>query len=118
MYTKFEALLKNHGVTAYKVSKETGVSRSTLSEWKTGKSVPKVENIQKIADFFDVPIGYFYGDSESSNSAYYLNEETAKKAQEIYEDPKTRILLDARRDLAPEDLDIVVALVKKLKGSD
>lgn len=30
MYEKFEALLKKYGVTAYRVSKETGVTTATL----------------------------------------------------------------------------------------
>ncbi len=41
MYEIFEKLLKKHGVTAYKVSKETGVTQSTLSDWKRGRSTQK-----------------------------------------------------------------------------
>lgn len=59
MYEKFQELLDKYGKTAAQVSKETGVASSTLSEWKKGKYTPKLDKLQKIADFFNVPIDYF-----------------------------------------------------------
>lgn len=59
MYEKFQKLLEEHGITAYKVSKETGVATSTLTEWKNGTYQPKVDKLMLIAKFFDVPIEYF-----------------------------------------------------------
>lgn len=60
MYKKFDSLLKKKGVTAYKVSKETGISTSSLSDWKTGRSSPKVDKLKILAQYFDVPIDYFF----------------------------------------------------------
>lgn len=51
MYEKFSKLLQDYGVSAYKVSKETGISQSVFSEWKRGKSQPKLDKLRKIADF-------------------------------------------------------------------
>ena len=34
MYERFNKLLQEKGLTAYKVAKATGVSRSTLAAWK------------------------------------------------------------------------------------
>ena len=59
MYKKFVELLKTKGVTPYQVSKETGISNSTFSDWKNGRSEPKVDKLQKLADYFGVPITYF-----------------------------------------------------------
>ncbi|MCU7201574.1 helix-turn-helix domain-containing protein [Turicibacter sanguinis] len=59
MYKKFNALLERFDITAYKVSKETGVSTSTLSDWKNGRSNPKIDKLQKIASYFGVPVTYF-----------------------------------------------------------
>ena len=42
MYEKFAALLSKNDVTAYQVSKETGISTSTLTEWKQGKYTQKL----------------------------------------------------------------------------
>ena len=59
MYNKYEELLKEAGKTSYQVSKDTGIGENTLSQWKTGRSKPKVDKLQKLADYFKVPITYF-----------------------------------------------------------
>ncbi len=58
-YRKFEELVRKNGVTAYAVSKATGIPSSTFSDWKKGKSKPKIEKLQKIAKYFDVSVSYF-----------------------------------------------------------
>lgn len=59
MYNKYEKLLKDSGKTSYQVSKDTGIAQSTISEWKSGRSKPKADKLQKLADYFKVPITYF-----------------------------------------------------------
>lgn len=59
MYEIFEKLLEKHGVTAYKVSKETGIATATLTQWKNGTSVPKKDKLSLIANFFKVDVGVF-----------------------------------------------------------
>lgn len=56
MYTKFEKLLKKNKVTAYRVSKETGIPTATLTAWKHGKYTPKADKLLKIANYFNVPL--------------------------------------------------------------
>lgn len=58
MYEYFQYLLDKYGVTAYKVAKETGVTTATLTNWKKGKYNPKPDKLQKIADYFGVPLSY------------------------------------------------------------
>lgn len=58
MYEIFQQLLLLHGVTAYQVSKATGIATATLSDWKHGRSIPKQDKLQKIADYFKVPLSY------------------------------------------------------------
>ena len=58
MYCIFEQLLQKFGITAYKVSKSTGVTQASLSKWKSGKSTPSSETLQKIADYFGVTVDY------------------------------------------------------------
>jgi len=62
MYGKYCALRDARGLRDAHVSDGTGIARSTFSDWKSGRSVPKSDKLQKIADFFDVPISFFYED--------------------------------------------------------
>ena len=58
MYEIFEKLLKERGITAYRVSKETGITTATLTSWKQGRYTPKPEKLQKIANYLDVSLEY------------------------------------------------------------
>lgn len=56
MYKNFVNLLSKKGLTPYAVSKVTGIPQSTFSDWKKGKSSPKLDKLIKIADFLEVPL--------------------------------------------------------------
>jgi len=59
MYQKY-VLLRNKGKASdYRVSKDTGITKSTFADWKSGRSTPKLDKLQKLADYFGVPITYF-----------------------------------------------------------
>lgn len=58
MYEIFAELCRLRGVSAYQVSKATGVSTATLSEWKKGKYLPKADKIAAIAAYFNVTEEY------------------------------------------------------------
>ena len=60
-YKVFENLLASRGVTVYQVSKATGISASTFTDWKRGRSVPKVDKLARIADFFNVGLDELMG---------------------------------------------------------
>ena len=58
MYERYKKLLDEKGLKNSDVSRGTGVSNMTLSDWKNGKSKPKTENIVKIANFLDTTVEY------------------------------------------------------------
>lgn len=62
MYKKYDELLKNSGKTSYQVSKDTGIGENTLSQWKNGRSNPKIDKLKILADYFKVSIDYFLED--------------------------------------------------------
>ncbi len=104
----------NRGLTQDDLSKGTGLAKSTISMYENGNREPNFETLELFADFFNVDMNTLF-EHNSQNISYYLNPETAKLAQAIHDDPDLRILLDASRDLEPEDIKFVVDLVKKLK---
>ena len=59
-YVVYTELRDKKGVSDYRVSRETGITKSTFSDWKSGRSNPKIEKIKKLSDYFGVPIEYFY----------------------------------------------------------
>ena len=66
MYEIFVKLLEKYGLTAYKVSKATCIAGSTFSDWKNGRSNPKQDKLQKIADYFGVSLEYLMTGKEDA----------------------------------------------------
>ncbi len=123
MYDIFEKLCSERGVTPYRVCKETGLTTSTISNWKAGRYTPKTDKMQKIADFFGVSIEFLMGNEEKQESSiYYTNEDTAKLAQEMFEDEDMRSLFDMKRNMPPErfqaHMDFMKNLYNQEKGED
>ena len=84
MYEVFEQLLQSHGVSSYKVSKDTGVTQTSLSNWKAGRSTPTTKTLQRIADYFGVTVDYLMtGKEEPQEKAPEL---TAKDERDIAKD--------------------------------
>jgi transcriptional regulator with XRE-family HTH domain len=69
MYERLEKLLKERGITPYRLAKDLGLSQSSLSEWKRGNSIPKYERLVRIARYFGVPVGYLTGREEDDNAS-------------------------------------------------
>lgn len=116
MYEIFAELLNERSVKTADVARCTGISMSSFTDWKKGRATPKADKLQKIADYFDVPLEYLMTGNMPED--YYLNEETAAIAQEIYDDPDLHALFDAARGTSPEDMRMATELLKRLKGTN
>lgn len=57
------------------IVRETGITKSTFSDWKSGRSNPKNDKLQKIADFFDVSLDYLTGNSYIEEMGHIIQEE-------------------------------------------
>lgn len=66
MFNKIEELLKSHNMTLNKLSKTVGLPYMTLKNWKLRGSSPRLENVKKIADYFEVPVEYFFEDDREN----------------------------------------------------
>ena len=80
------------------------------------------DNAKKIADYFGVSVEYLMtGEEKEGGETYYLNDETAKVAQEIFENKELRALFDVQKDMEPDDLralhNMALALKRKERGN-
>lgn len=113
---RLKELRTARGYSQVSLAEKLGVSKSIIGAYETGDRMPSREALEAIADFFNVDMDYLLGKTDIS--MYYLRPEVAAKAQEIYEDPDLRILLDAKRDLSADDLNVVINMIKALKAKE
>ena len=59
MKEKILKLMEEKNITAYRLSKEIGISQATLSNWKRRNCLPRVDVLKKLADYFGVTVDYF-----------------------------------------------------------
>ena len=118
LYENVKEAAKRKGYSINRLEQELGFARSYISKFKT--ITPSADKIQRIADFLGVSTEYLLTGTEKESAGYYLNDETAQVAQEIFGNKDLRVLFDAARDASPEDLkttyDMLMALKKKERG--
>lgn len=124
MYERFNKILQEKGLTAYKVAKDTGVSRSTLAAWKKKEYTPKLDKLQKLANYLGVSIQYLTGESNEIDdtqqmqapNGYYVDKETAEYAEMLRTRPNARLLFSAAKDISKEDMQKAVEYIEFLKS--
>lgn len=117
LYERIKELCKRNGTTISALEKELGFGRGSLS--KIDKHRPSNEKLQKIAEYFGATVDQLTGvQTDEQPDGYYINEDTARIAQQIFEDPYLRILFDAAGDSRPEDIQMAADLLKRLKKTN
>lgn len=64
-HKRFLQLMNDHDVTAYRISKDTGIGERLVGYWKDGEKTPNLENLIRISDYFSVSIDYLVGRSDN-----------------------------------------------------
>ncbi len=59
-YEKLQNLCIKNGTSATAVAIALGYSSSAATTWKNSKGMPRSSTVKKIADYFSVPVDYFY----------------------------------------------------------
>lgn len=60
MYERYCELRDLKGYKDADIARITGITKSTFSDWKNGRSKPKIEKLQILANYFEVPLKYFF----------------------------------------------------------
>lgn len=101
------------------IASKTGLPANTIARICSGRTkAPKLETLKKIANLFEVSIEELSGSEDETVEPYYFDKKTAELAQKLKDDPQYRVLLDATRDLSPDDINAVLEIVKMIKRNN
>lgn len=81
-YEELQKLMNKNNVRPVDVAKATGIATSSLSDWKAGRSKPKLDKLQILSDYFGVPVFYFTDEESSVNAD---NKKTPKELRKLLE---------------------------------
>lgn len=117
VYERIESLRKTKGLSQGELEKALGFSNGSVSKWK--KSTPTPERLQKLAEYFGVTVDWIMtGEEKDDSPIYYINEETAKLAQEMFEDEDMRSLFHMKRTMPPERFKAHIEFMKNLYNQE
>ena len=109
-YEILAKLLEERNLKAADVCRGTGLPSSLFSEWKRGKSTPKADKLQKIADYFGVSLEYLMTGNEKESSVQPESElsnvyfSLAREAQE--------------NGIDPRDIKMAIEMLKKIREEE
>ena len=67
---KLKLLRKNKGITQQALANAIGEKRSIIANYESNNSTPGFEVLNKLSNFFNVPVGYLTGKTNSLVSEY------------------------------------------------
>lgn len=114
--------LKQANMTQADLAEYMNVSTASISNWCTGNKIPRMDKVDKLCELFHINRSNLIEDKDPEHKpSYYLNPETSRIAQKIYDNKELSVLFDAAQDAEPEDLQalhgMLMALKRKEKGN-
>ena len=131
------------GMTLEMAGEKLGVIAKTIQRYETGERKIGLNKLMELVSLYGLNYSSFMSnaknrllaeeklsniESEIDNiktmnnteepSKYYLDDEVAQIAQEVYERPELRMLFSASRKVSADDLKAVIAIVERMKKED
>lgn len=115
IYERIESLRKSKGLSQGKLEKQLGFSNGSISKWKN--STPKVERLQKLADFFGVSVEYLMTGKEDEQKEKDNTDDLKQKYEELEELLRSDSMKPVRYDGKPVNDDTIDLLLKQIEIS-
>ena len=114
--------MKLHNKNQADLINDLGFNKSSVSTWCNGTRLPRMDKVDILAKYFDINRSDLIEDKDTEHKqSYYLNPETSRIAQKIYDNKELSVLFDAAQDAEPEDLQalhgMLMAIKRKEKGN-
>ena len=111
--------MKLYDKSRREVATDLNISYTTFTSWLKGTNYPRIDKIEKLANYFRINKADLIEDKyKDSSDGYYTDPEIAELAEELRTNPEYRILFDASKDLSKEDIDFVVDMIERLKARE
>lgn len=104
-------LLEKQNISAYKFSKDTGISDRLVGYWKKGDKLPSAENLIIIANYFSISVDYLLGRTENPTG---LSEDYSADELKLIND--YRELSEQGKAYILDTMDMVKEKYKKEQG--
>lgn len=100
-----------------------GVSRTTYTQYETGKSEPSFETVSMLADYFNVSVDYLLGRTDTKNTDKIANsliddEDLSIFWDDLKEREDLQLLFKQTKDLSPKGIQQVIRIIKAIEDEE
>lgn len=108
--------MKLNNKTQADIINDLGFNKSAVSTWCNGTRLPRMDKVDTLAKYFKINRSDLIEEKSDleNRDGYYLDDETARAAQEMYEDPDMRSLFDMKRNMPADRFAAHVNFMKEL----
>lgn len=101
------------GMSQMDIANGLKLPQTTVSSWFVGKSYPRVDAMQRLADLLDVHMREL-----TTEDCDELQDDVWAIRERLRRDPSYRLLFDAAGKATPEHLRAAAAMLKALEGQE
>ena len=111
---KFSDNLRNlrlqRGLTQMELAEGLKTSQSSITSWEQERREPDFRTIQRIADYFNVPLSSLLPSDDSNDNEY-----AQRVASSLNGNVKLRETFDVIKNFSDEQLSVILSVAKSMK---
>ena len=111
-WSKLVSLCNQNKTSPTAVCVELGFSNALAVKWKRG-AVPRDTTLQKIADYFGVPVSYFFEEKNTD-----ATDELTEYLEILKKRPEMKKLFSVVKNATKEDIKKTIAIIEALKNTN
>ena len=101
-------LMRRRGKTQADIVTELGVTSATVSNWCTGKKYPRVDVMQRLADFLDVSMSALISETGMNTV------DDSDRLEALHQNPRLGLLFDRQRRMSDEDVEFMLQMADRI----
>ena len=101
-------LMRRRGKTQADIVVELGVTSATVSNWCTGKKYPRVDAMQRLADFLGVSMSALVSETGMQTV------DDADRLEALHQNPRLGLLFDRQRVMSEEDVEFMLQMADRI----
>ena len=112
----FKELRLSRDLTQTELAKRLHMSRSRIGMYESGERTPRYDDLETIADFFNVDIDFLLGRTQKTTyipQSHYIESVAREYADFLEKNPDYKVLFDASMKVKRKNLKTVTEVIER-----
>ena len=116
MAKNIKRLMEVKGKDRTEICKDLNVAYTTFTDWINAKTYPRIDKIEKMANYFGVTKADLVEETAHEYPSYYDDPEIQELADFMHKNPEYKVLFDASKNVKKEDIEFVREFMDRMRG--